>query len=545
MHTTITDWKAMNTTIRSTSFGCAGFVIRDYTQLEGRRTEMTSIEEWADRLSKIRRGIDPGAESVNESSDFEGQQAKIDAIRRGGTSPDLKALLESRLSEAPSERAAYQADAVKSYAPGTLEEGIARTIPRGIGRDIPDDQSAGAKLARAVKLLRNTVYGEQEGLEGQGTDEQGLHDYEKAPAPKVYPKGKLGGVARGIESVTGALRGIMGDQPGEATARDYDLVREGNQENRGAANIMGNIARIGARRRVGEEELTHAREDRSVNLDYKRAQAENLRSLGSWRQDKLGIEASRAETARIIAVFREAKSAADITHGISDAEAEIRRADAAVLTAETGVRNATTREAHETALQDCEAAKAAAKAANDARDYGLQLRKTVVSERREKREASGVAGLNDLRSAQAAQARANAGKAGSFSQGLIDKATAAKLQKDIDNILKMNKLMLINDADAQERLRQLGVDVPVNEPGFWETLKRKGTEALRPAPPDTTDEDEEDNEDEEDTPFVPPTPAQPSKKGMIHVIGPDGKGGSVPADQVDAWLKANPRGRIG
>jgi hypothetical protein len=499
------------------------------------------MEQWADRLSKIRRGIDPDAESVNESSDFEGQQSSLSTIRRGGTTPELKALLESRLSEAgvpapgPAERESYQNDAEESHSYGKVEPGIA------------EDQSAAAKLNRAVKMLRNAVYGEEEGSEGQGTDEQGLHDYQRTPAPRVYRPGKLGGLQKSLDSATGFLQGIMGDRPGAATARDYDLVREGNQENRGAANIMGNIARIGARRRVGEEELTHGREDRAANLDYKRAQAENLRSLGTWRQDRLGLEALRVETGRITALFREAKSKADIIKGISDAESNVRRADAAVMTAEARVRDSATREEHEANLQAREEAKAAAKSAKDALDYGLSLRNTVVSERRENREASGVAGLNDLRSAQAAQARANAGKAGSFSQGLIDKATAAKLQKDIDNILKMNKLMLLTDEDAQRRLRQLGVDVPVNEPGFWEKVK-SSTETWDSTDAETdegTDKDNPDFTDSESWPVVPPTPiippvAKSSKAGTVQLIGPGGEIKEGPADKADAWLNSHP-----
>jgi len=470
------------------------------------------MTRWDEILNKLGQGENEGL-----PADW---LAKLTRQRKGALGSTTGVPESGNSDPSAADRAAYEADAEREHQYGQPEAS-------GFARDVPLDQSKSAKLARAIEMLRGVVYGRDP--EQQGTEE-GLHDYQRTPAPKVYPKGKLGSVAKGIESVTDVLQNLMGDRPGAATARDYDLVREGDQPNRGAGAIMGNIARIGARRRVGEEELTHAREDRSVNLDYKRAQSENLRSLGTWRQDRLGLEAVRAETGRITALFQKAKSEADITKGISDGESNVRKADAAVVTAETKVRDSTTREEHEANLQAREEAKAAAKSAKDALDYGLSLRNTIVSERRENREASGSAGLNDLRSAQAAQARANAGKAGSFSQGLIDKATAAKLQKDIDNILKMNKLMLLTDEDAQRRLRQLGVDVPVNEPGFWEKVK-SSTETWDSTDAETdegTDKDNPDFTDSESWPVVPPTPiippvAKSSKAGNVTLIGPDGK----------------------
>ena len=470
---------------------------------------MASIEQWANRLSKIRRGMDPDAESVNESSDFEGQQAKIDAIRRGGTSPDLKALLESRLSEVPSERAAYQADAVKSYAPGTVEEGIARTIPQ--------DNSAAAKLARAIQMLRGAVYGEapeQQESAGKGVT-------------RTYPPGRLGSVQR----VLGGVSDMMYGKPGQdISARDITLLQEGDQENRGAANIMGNIARIGAKRRMAGKQLRESEEDRQANLELKRAQAAYQRSGVGYREGQLDIRREANEIARIRAEVYSAKSSADIDRLERQLKVNQQNSLTRMDEARTAARNARSTEERDAANEEYRQAKFVYDKAQDIIDTDIRQKQLEVSQGNLDVSRGNLSIAQQELPGKLTQQNAATNKAiresiqiGPNAQALIDRARALKKERDRKAIMDRFRFGLIDS--PEEAQKQL------------DALETQGNFSMPPITPPASPYSQPDIYEEPSTGI---TPAKSSKAGTVQLIGPGGEIKEGPADKADAWLKAHP-----
>jgi hypothetical protein len=131
---------------------------------------------------------------------------------------------------------------------------------------------------------------------------------------------------------------------GKLTPNDVVAIKKGPQENRGVANILQNLDLMGAERRAAGRGLAWETEDREINNDLKRAQADNLRSLGTYRGGLLDLKAADTEIKRQRNEIYGLKTNADIQAKQQELEIKLQNAQTAIQNAETSAKNAATSE---------------------------------------------------------------------------------------------------------------------------------------------------------------------------------------------------------
>ena len=418
---------------------------------------MASIEQWADRLSKIRRGLDPDQPEMDPN--WQKQLDTLDLIRKGG---------QPSMRDGVSERQVYQDDAEKSYAPGTPEEAIARTLPQ--------DNSVGGKIAHLLKVA-------QQMINGEAPEQQGLHDYQKEVPARVYAKGGLGKVQSGIDKGVGFLQNIMygGDQAGPVTGRDYDVISRGPQENRGTGNILQNLALVGSRRRLGNKELREGEEERQANLELKRAQAAYQRSGVGYREGQLDVRREANEIARIRAEVYSAKSSADIDRLERQLKVNQQNSLTRMDEARTAARNARSTEERDAANEEYRQAKFIYDKAQDLIDNDIRQKQLEVSkgnldvsrgnlnisqQKLPGELAQQNAGLN--------KTVAEAAQIGPSQQRLLDALKEAKKENARKDIMDRYRFGFLEQEEAQKQLDALdkqdggftmpSFDVPYDKP---------------------------------------------------------------------------------
>jgi len=137
------------------------------------------------------------------------------------------------------------------------------------------------------------------------------------------------------------MQGLQSSTSGEGDVTARDVTLGPMQENRGLGNILNNFDRIGANRRIAAKGLREGDEDRAANLDLKKAQAENLRSLGSYRQAQQEAANRRNEIALIRAQAYAAKTDQEIRDAAQKLMYEGQRAQAAIQQAQASLQRAT------------------------------------------------------------------------------------------------------------------------------------------------------------------------------------------------------------
>jgi len=143
------------------------------------------------------------------------------------------------------------------------------------------------------------------------------------------------------QDIVKKLQELMYGQEGQAvSAGDVQALQEGPQENRGVANIMGNIRRIGAGRRMAGKQLREGEEERVTGLDLKKAQAENLRSLGPYRTRMLDIREDLNEIRRLHEDVYKAKSEAEAKNAIAQLDISRQNSEASMMSAEARMKSA-------------------------------------------------------------------------------------------------------------------------------------------------------------------------------------------------------------
>jgi len=370
---------------------------------------------------------------------------------------------------------------------------------------------------------------------------------ESAPTPESAPGiggkfGKLLSIIQGLKTGEGLpkplQRGIgmassmMYGEPGQdVSPRDIVNLQEGDQPNRGVGNIMGNIARIGARQRMAGRQLRQGDEDRSVGLDLKRAQAENLRSLGPYRSRMLDIRSDLNEIRRLHEAVYKSKTESDAKNAIAQLEISRQNSEAAMLSAEARMKSAVNEEEKTAARLEFDREKFKYDQAQDAIKNAqswvsikTQQGWLEIGQEKAPGQIAGTAADTDLAGARAEEQRRATGQA----------ATEAPIEtagKEMDVLKKGQDTGVITPGGTEAATTSTPglFQVTPPQPGWATELmrginpwapKQRAAPARRPSPP-----------------------TRPKATGTVTVVGPGGEVREGPAANIAAFLAANPTWR--
>jgi hypothetical protein len=180
-----------------------------------------------------------------------------------------------------------------------------------------------------------------------------------------------------IDQLKGGLQNAIGANPGPLRPEDVVTLQQGPQENRGFGNIVQNVSLIGAQKRAAQEQLKESDEDRAAKLDLQKAQAENLRSLGPYRQNLVDLSGERNRISKLRADVYGARTTADIEVKKAELLNHQEQAKAAMLSAEARMKSTVDAAVQHQATLEFQRAKFAYDEVQDVIDNDLK-RQTIA-----------------------------------------------------------------------------------------------------------------------------------------------------------------------
>ena len=336
------------------------------------------------------------------------------------------------------------------------------------------------------------------------------------------------------------LQETMYGQPGQdVSAGDVQALQEGPQENRGVANIMGNIRRIGAGRRMAGKQLREGEEERVTGLDLKKAQAENLRSLGPYRTRMLDIREDLNEIKRLHESVYKAKSEADAQNAIQQLEVSRANSEAAMLSAEARMKSAVNEDERGVARLEFDREKFKQEQAQDAIKNAQRWADVRTSQ--------GWLNIGQQKApGEMARTSAETGYLGARTAGQEQATGQAEAEapvelatKEAQGIEAGQKAGVLSPSAGEKAQTSIGETFGLGpiEPGAFTKLMR----FVNPAAP---------MQESTVIPGAPRKPAAPSRPravvrpkatGSVTVVGPGGEVREGPAANIAAFLAANPR----
>jgi hypothetical protein len=219
--------------------------------------------------------------------------------------------------------------------------------------------------------------------------------------------------------LTKLSQGIGNATSSPATSRDVTRAAAGPGENRGIFGILNNIDQGLSARKVAEKEFTEGEEDRSLNNDLKRAQAENLRSLGTYRQGMLGIHERANEIKAITNEVKMAKNEGDLKIAAEKLVLAYQKAQTDMRNAETNARNATTAEERSNWEREYKNSSLLADIAQNAIENDLKNKSLMINQQNANTQSGFLGIAQDKAPSEIAGNEARAGLAGAETEKTI------------------------------------------------------------------------------------------------------------------------------
>jgi len=324
---------------------------------------------------------------------------------------------------------------------------------------------------------------------------------------------------------------MYGKEGQDVSAGDLQALQEGNQPNQGVANIMGNVRRLGAGRRMAGKQLREGEESRKSKLNLEAAQAENLRSLGPYRQRMLDIREDLNEIRRLHEDVYKSKSEADAKNAIAQLEISRQNSEAAMMSAEARMKAAVNEQERATARLEFDREKFKYDQTQDA----IKNAQSWVSIKTQQ----GWLNLGEKKApGEMARTEAEAGYLGARTAGQEQATEQATAEAPIETATK--------EAEGITAGQKAGVLTPfagekatTSIPNVFGVTKQKpgwATELMRGINPWAPTQ-------EAAKPSVRPKAAvRPKAKatGTVTVVGPGGEVREGPAANISAFLAANP-----
>jgi hypothetical protein len=333
------------------------------------------------------------------------------------------------------------------------------------------------------------------------------------------------------QDIVKKLQGFMYGQEGQdVSAGDLQSLSEGNQPNEGLANIMGNIRRIGAGRRMAGKQLREGEEERVTGLDLKRAQAENLRSLGPYRQRMLDIREDLNEIRQQHEDVYKAKSEAEAKNAIAQLDISRKNSEAAMLSANARMEAATNEQERAAARLEFDREKFKHDQVQDA----IKNSQAWVSIKTQQ----GWLDLGERKApGEMARTEAEAGYLGARTAGQEQQTGQAEAEAPIELATK--------EAEGITAGQKAGVLTPyagetatTSIPGQFQVTPPKpgwATEIMRGLNPWALKQEAAPKR-----PVTPRAVVRPKATGTVMVVGPGGEVREGPAANIAAFLAANP-----
>jgi len=334
------------------------------------------------------------------------------------------------------------------------------------------------------------------------------------------------------QDIVQKLQALMyGPEGQDVSAGDLQALQEGNQPNEGLANIMGNVRRIGAGRRLAGKTLREGEEARKSKLNLEAAQAENLRSLGPYRSRMLDIREDLNEIRRQHEDVYKAKSEAEAKQAIQQLEISKKNSEAAMISANARMEAATNEQERASARLEFDREKFKHDQVQDAIRNSQAWVAIKTQQGWLKIGQEKAPGEIARTGAETEYLGARTGQAEQATEQAETEAPVELATKEAGALTAAQNAGVMAPSGAEQAKTSIGPTFGIGpmEPG-WATKFMRGLNPWAPT--------------QEAAPTKPAAPAQRPRPrrvtGTVQVVGPGGEVREGPAANIEAFLKANP-----